>query len=383
MSDNFHKFLFLGVMIAIAAFANHGAVAPKPLTLTYGNSAASVQPKTPPLFVLEPPEQVIAQKLAEASDNQFVKAAENSLPTKSSSDGGDRAPGQNAPLTSDVSPTTFPAISDATFLASESSPIQPAFSKIGDAAPPQIKAGIALVADLKSGETYMSLGSDRRWPLASVTKLMTAAVAFQKFDMNATATATVTQEAFAADPTDQILKAGDTYQIADLLRIMLLPSSNVAAETIAAGYSAADGISGRDGFIALMSTQAQSWGMKSTFYEDPSGLSSSNQTTSGDMLLLAQKIYAEYPRILATTRVPFVAVQEVNSKKRVLVKSINDFVGRADFLGGKTGYTDDASGNLFSIFSYHNRPLFIIVLGTDDRFGDTTKLLTWFEANYK
>ena len=372
MQNNFEKFVFLGVMILIALFASHGNSVPRPSTaITFNDTAQVVGSKPPPVFVLQPPEQVIAQKIAAVSESQFVKAAENSLSVPHSSEGGD-SPDQNAPVIG----TPAPAASDATFLASENSPTQPAFSQIGDAPAPQIKASIALVADLKSGEQYLSLGPGNRWPLASVTKLMTAVIAFQTLDTNATAT--VSADAFAADPMDQLLKAGDTYQIADLMRMLLLPSSNVAAETIADAYP-----HGRDAFLALMNAQAVSWGMTNTFYKDPSGLSPSNQTTSGDMLLLAQKIYMDYPRILATTRVPSVTAVELNSGRRVIVRSINDFVGRADFLGGKTGFTVEASGNLFSIFSFHNRPLFTIVLGTDDRFGDTTKLLTWFEANYK
>jgi D-alanyl-D-alanine carboxypeptidase len=48
-------------------------------------------------------------------------------------------------------------------------------------------------------------------------------------------------------------------------------------------------------------------------------------------------------------------------------------------MGGKTGYTDEASGNLVSIFSYGRRAVMVIVLGTSDRFGETEKLITWFK----
>ena len=39
---------------------------------------------------------------------------------------------------------------------------------------------------------------------------------------------------------------------------------------------------------------------------------------------------------------------------------------RPDFIGGKTGYTDQADGNLLSVFSYEGHPIVIIVLGTSD-----------------
>jgi D-alanyl-D-alanine carboxypeptidase len=66
------------------------------------------------------------------------------------------------------------------------------------------------------------------------------------------------------------------------------------------------------------------------------------------------------------------------------VKSINDFAGNADFIGGKTGYTDQADGNLLSIFEYGGRPIFIMVLGINDgvRFNATQQLYDWFKTNF-
>ncbi len=107
--------------------------------------------------------------------------------------------------------------------------------------------------------------------------------------------------------------------------------------------------------------------------------------------MLARKIYATYPQILAITRTPQVTITELGSApaggvgRQTPVKSINDFAGRADFIGGKTGYTDEAAGNLLSIFSYDSHPVFIVVLGTQDgvRFAKTLALYSWFVNNFK
>ena len=53
----------------------------------------------------------------------------------------------------------------------------------------------------------------------------------------------------------------------------------------------------------------------------------------------------------------------------------NEFAGTAAFLGGKTGYTDEAQGNLVSLFSMRGTPVVIVVLGSADRFGETRTLL--------
>ena len=134
-----------------------------------------------------------------------------------------------------------------------------------------------------------------------------------------------------------------------------------------------------------MNARAASWGMTNTHYDDPSGLSAGNESTPDDLLKLAQKIYTNYPQILQITRTPEVTLTEISTGKKIVVKSINDFAGRPDFIGGKTGYTDEADGNLLSIFNYENRPLLVIVMGTsdDDRFDNTLALYNWFVQDFK
>ena len=250
------------------------------------------------------------------------------------------------------------------------------FSRVGTASAPAIDAEAFVVADLTTGTPFLELNANKRWPMASITKLMTASIVLDKLSL--TQDVTVTADAFAADPSEKILRSGDVYTVADLLRVMLLPSSNVAAETLADAY-------GRDAFIAEMNARAARWGMVNTHYDDPSGLSVANQSTPTDLLVLAQKIDISYPQVLAITRTPQVIVTEINSGKQSVVKSINSFAGEADFVGGKTGYTDQANGNLLSLFSHKGHTIFVIVLGTDDseRFANTETLYNWFTANFK
>jgi D-alanyl-D-alanine endopeptidase (penicillin-binding protein 7) len=254
-------------------------------------------------------------------------------------------------------------------------------SGAGTTKTPIIGAAVALIADLTTGKSYLNINGDERWPLASVSKLMTAAVATDALSPDQHIT--ITEQMLAADPTQHILNLGDTYTVADLLHVMLLPSNNVAAEALAQFY-------GRDRFLAAMNAKAQAWGMTSTYYDDPSGLSAANESSASDLLKLAQHIYTDYPQILAITRTPQTTVQNLSAaagsaSASVIVKSINDFAGNADFIGGKTGYTDQADGNLLSIFEYDGRPIFIVVLGINDgvRFDATQRLYTWFRANFK
>jgi len=157
---------------------------------------------------------------------------------------------------------------------------------------------------------------------------------------------------------------------------MLTVSSNEAAEALAQYV-------GRTDFLARMNTRAKAWGMLDTYFTDPTGLSSANQSTAADLQKLAWHIYSGYPAIFQASRKPKASIYEIHSKKRQTLTNINQFAGEAWFVGGKTGYTDDASGNLLTVFTHSHRPVIAVVLGTDDRFGESERLIDWFTAQYK
>jgi serine-type D-Ala-D-Ala endopeptidase (penicillin-binding protein 7) len=259
-----------------------------------------------------------------------------------------------------------------------------AFIKIGAtaSAAPNFAVNSYLVADLESGTIFASKNPDGRWPTASLTKLMTATLVEDYFSTSTDIT--ITEPMFAVDPVDETtLVVNGTYSAQDLLPVMLLPSSNVAAQAFADFY-------GYSSFISDMNARAAAWGMTNTYFNDPSGLSASDESTADDFLKLAQVIYRQYPQIFAITRTPQVTITEKNSGKAILVKSINNYAGLANFVGGKTGNTPQANGNLLSVFNYDGHPLFIVVLGADDgasglnaAFSDTNTLYNWFKAHYE
>ena len=232
----------------------------------------------------------------------------------------------------------------------------------GSAQPPEIQAEAAMISDLKTGRTYFQLNQNFRWPMASLTKLMTVALALKNMDLN--------------QPIKIGEEPGYTYSGNDILNIILITSQNEAAEALANIY-------GRNNFIAGLNSLAKEFGMSSTNFSDPTGLSVANQSTATDLQKLALNIYQNHPKILDITRKKSVTVTELNLKKKTKLSNMNIFAGTAGFGGGDTGYGDDANSNSLSVFSYANRPILVIVLGTDDSFGETEKLMDWFKNNYK
>ncbi len=232
-----------------------------------------------------------------------------------------------------------------------------------------------MVADLTSGNVLAGSNIAKRWPTASLTKLMTATLVLDQ--LSASTTITISPQMFAADPDEHTLVLGGTYTVGDLLHVMLMPSSNVAAQAMADYIGTAQ-------FMSEMNQRATQWGMTETYFADPSGISAANESSASDLLILAQHIYNNYPDILALTNTPVTTITELNSGKRITVRSINNFAGTPGFVGGKTGNTPQADGNLLSIFNYQGDPVFITVLGAPALpFQDTTALYSWYKNDYK
>lgn len=278
--------------------------------------------------------------------------------------------------TTAISATAQP---DGSGNAPENDTLNPAtdsvFTKTGDSPLPIFSDKSYMVADLTTGAVLAGSNTSARWPTASLTKLMAATLIMDQLPTSTEIT--ITPQMFSVDPDEYTLTVGGKYTVEDLLHVMLMPSSNVAAEAMA------DTI-GHAQFMSEMNQRAEQWGMTDTYFADTSGISAANESSADDLLVLAQHIYQNYPEILALTDTPTWTITELNSGRKIEVKSINVFAGESVFVGGKTGNTPQAGGNLLSIFTYDGHPVLITVLGAPALpFEDTSMLFSWFRQNYK
>ncbi len=217
----------------------------------------------------------------------------------------------------------------------------------------------------EGGKENFGWETGKRWPIASLTKLMTAVVALDTIPANEVIT--ISEEAIATEGLSGNFSAGEKFKLNDLLKAMLLVSSNDAATAIAMHI-------GEEEFVAAMNKKAEALGLTDTSFADPTGLSVKNQSTIIDLLRLTEYVRNFKPEILAMTKYTKGTIVEVKTGKRRTVININTFAGRSDFLGGKTGSTPEAGGNLISVFKVAGEPKTIIVLGALDRFAETEKI---------
>ncbi|TSC89057.1 MAG: D-alanyl-D-alanine carboxypeptidase [Parcubacteria group bacterium Gr01-1014_3] len=224
---------------------------------------------------------------------------------------------------------------------------------------PNVKAVTAYAKELFGSQVFFEKNIHQQWPVASLTKLMTAAVALEKIGINQEVVAS--ENAVATEGIAGGLLVGRSYPVRELINVLMGVSSNDAAVALAESY-------GVKRFVATMNSRAGNIGMLDTVFADPTGLTSLNQSNVLDLEKLVKHVFNNYPEILTASRQPDVKIAGQ------VFKNINAFAGRPDFLGGKTGFIDEASGNLISLFNVGGQPVLIIVLGSDDRFGDTRKI---------
>ena len=147
---------------------------------------------------------------------------------------------------------------------------------------PSLSAEGYLVADIQTGEIILAKNKNKQFPIASITKLMTALVSLETIDQSQIAI--VPLEALVGEnPSIKGLSEGEVLSTSSLLYPLLLESSN-AAKTLA------DHV-GTKNFVNYMNGKAGSIGLSSTSFADSSGLSSRNLSTPEDLFKLISYLF--------------------------------------------------------------------------------------------
>ncbi|NCP58381.1 D-alanyl-D-alanine carboxypeptidase [Candidatus Wolfebacteria bacterium] len=223
-----------------------------------------------------------------------------------------------------------------------------------------------LIKYLDYNFNVFELNPEKRWPIASLSKLMTVLVAIEKIDLDKEII--MTEKAVSSDGTVGDFRAGEIFKIRDLIKAMLIVSSNDAAVAVAEDF-------GEKEFINEMQKKAAELKMFKTTYLEPTGLSFINQSTVDDLAKLATYIYFNHPEILEISRQKETELTELKSNTSRKLFSINKFAGEPDFIGGKTGYIEEALGrNLIALFEINDKTVLTITLGADDSFKETARL---------
>ncbi|MCD6434223.1 MAG: D-alanyl-D-alanine carboxypeptidase, partial [Candidatus Diapherotrites archaeon] len=230
--------------------------------------------------------------------------------------------------------------------------------------------GLIIKKDFSNKSIFFKKQINKPEPIASLTKLMTAVVAWENIDHDKIIT--LSPWAISHFGNFGNFQEGEQYNIEDLIKGMLLSSSNDAAFALAEQL-------GLKKFVFLMNQKAKELGMKQTRFVDPAGLSLSNYSTAADLSRLALYILENTPEIFSTTKNPQVTVLEFKSGHMKTIRNVHKLAQDSEFLGGKTGFLLNLDkGGLLSLFRYREYIVCIIVLhgGWRSRYSDTRTIFS-------
>lgn len=233
-----------------------------------------------------------------------------------------------------------------------------------------VSSARAVAAADGDDHVYVAHHSRDIYPIASLTKLMTALV-FLEHNPGWNTRVTITPHD-DAPPAKIAFQAGDVVTARALFDSMLVGSKNNVAQAL----SRASGLS-RNEFIKKMNEKAQQLGMTDTHFVDVTGLSSSNKGTARDIALLARIAFSNSD-IRSATGKRFASVGLLNRKKTFYIPTTNDLVASGVKTLGKTGYLPEVGYNLTLMKVQNNKPIVFVILGaqtSDDRFALGKRLL--------
>jgi len=221
-------------------------------------------------------------------------------------------------------------------------------------------------------------------PIASLTKLMTAKVVLDYYDLSQQIT--ISKKAIAQEENLGKLKPGEKLTVKDLLYPLLIESSNDAAFSLANDYP----FISREKFLYLMNFEAKTLNLKNTHFVNETGLDPDppkkdiNYSTAFDIAHLAKSLLKEKIiwEILSIPKIKFYG-RELETTNEFLKPNFQS-PWKKRLIGGKTGYTPKAKGCFLTVLKAKKGKGLIInvILGSDKKFKEMKKLIDWVENSY-
>ncbi len=254
--------------------------------------------------------------------------------------------------------------------------VQPIPTISEEIAAPNLSSGSALAIDLTSGKILFEKNPQTERPIASITKLMTALIIAEEELPGSVVT--ISENAATTEGSTVWLNAGEEITVKDLMYGMMIASGNDAAMALAE-YNAGS----MENFVRKMNQKAERLGLENTNYANPMGFDSGyNYSTAQDVALLSMYALQNEFLIEPTNLVEYEAesksgiTHEYLSTNELLDKDLG--LEGVEVHGLKTGRTPDAGECLVTVSTFpEDQQIMTVVLGSEDRFGDTELLIDW------
>lgn len=241
--------------------------------------------------------------------------------------------------------------------------------------PPFVSAKYIFILDRASKAVLYQKDALKRIYPASTTKMITAIVALEYYPL----TQMIQVNRPFSEGQNLGLATGERLSAQQLLYALLVYSANDSAEVLAENYPG-----GRTSFVAAMNKKALEWGIADTHFTNPSGLDENGHySTALDLVKIADSAmrYADFSKMVGTETA---VLDPGNGHSLLVLKNVNELLGKVPgVMGVKTGFTTGAGQSLVSLVGRDGHEVLFAILGSEDRFGDTKKLIDWVFSNFE
>lgn len=229
----------------------------------------------------------------------------------------------------------------------------------------EITAHTYLAIKLADNSVLLEKNSSQSFPLASVTKLMSAVITLENIALNEQIT--LTEKMLEPLGYSPCLFLGQKISAENLLKASLIQSTNDAAESLAYFL-------GKERFIKLMNEKAKEINLTKTVFYDTHGLNPANRSTAQDLVKLLIYIHQNHQEILSLTKNNNFWLPDATGHL-LKFQNVNNFYPFSNFIGGKTGYLPEAKQTLAAMFKVKGEKIAIVLLSSSNRQADTFNLL--------
>lgn len=237
---------------------------------------------------------------------------------------------------------------------------------------PTVNAERVIVVDAGNGEVLAEKNADRKAPVASTQKLLTALIIAEAGALDEMVT--IAKDDSNCAPVKISMAEGEQYSRRQLLTALMVKSFNNIARALAR-----DNAGSVDAFALKMNHKAESLGMENSHFVNPNGLPADGQySTARDMSKVALAVDA-VPDLRSIISTRTFAWKRANGSFETL-ENTNRVLRSCEFCDGmKTGYTDAAGYCLISSGEKDGRRRIVVVLSDtrDSVWKDSQALLEW------
>lgn len=237
-----------------------------------------------------------------------------------------------------------------------------------------ITASGIVILDMNSGVfLYKRNELEPLFP-ASTTKIMTALVALDHFQLEDV----LNVKDIPTEGQMMGLVPGEQITLENLLYGALIQSGNDAAYVIADNYPG-----GVPAFVDAMNQKATALHLTGSYFTNPIGYDNpEHRMTPVDLARLAS-FALNNKTITKMVSIPQITISDITHTYFHPLKNVNELLGKIPGVGGiKTGWTEQAGENLVSLVDRNNHKVIIVLLKSQDRFGETAILIDWIFGNH-